>query len=143
MTNDRNALRHKMTIIDKEIEDAKKEIIEHKRTTEEVLKEKNNLAKMVVKTQAVNKEQGRLIKIQQKSKEKLEQELDMFFMENNKQKKEIASLQKEKDRCAESQIELTKKIEDLVEEVRQKKVKLISNDFKVFIINHLRCTFLN
>lgn len=65
----------------------------------------------------------KLIRIQEQSKRKLESEIDEFKIENNKQKKQIGYLERERDRLAEEELDLTNKIESLMDDIRYKKVR--------------------
>lgn len=65
----------------------------------------------------------KLIRIQEQSRQKLEMEIDDFKIENSKQKKQIISLERERDRLAEEQLDLTSKIDSLLHEITSKKVK--------------------
>lgn len=65
----------------------------------------------------------KIIKIQEQSKRKLESEIDEFKLETGKQRKQISYLERERDRLAEEELDLTNKIETLMEDIRYKKVK--------------------
>lgn len=120
---DRANLRQRISIFEKEIDDYKKYVDEDKRQIETLMKEKEILSKSLQRQQAVQMDQNKLIFIQEQSKKKLELELDTYFIESGKQKKMISQLERERDRLAEEQIDLTQTIEDNMEEIRQKKVK--------------------
>lgn len=64
----------------------------------------------------------KLIRIQEQSRQKLEVEIDDFKLENSKQKKQIISLERERDRLAEEQLDLTSRIDNLMYEIGMKKV---------------------
>lgn len=64
----------------------------------------------------------KLIKIQEQRNSKLETEIDEFKIENNKQKKQIGYLERERDRLVEEQIDLSNSIENLMDDIRDKKV---------------------
>lgn len=65
----------------------------------------------------------KIIKIQEQSKRKLESEIDEFKLETGKQRKQISYLERERDRLAEEELDLTNKIETLMEDIRYKKVE--------------------
>lgn len=75
---------------------------------------------------AVNKDQSKLIKIQEQGKKKLESELDNFIIDTNKQTKQILTLERQKNSLAEEQLNLTKKIEDSMDDIKLKKVTINS-----------------
>ncbi|CAH1154041.1 unnamed protein product [Phaedon cochleariae] len=119
--NDRNNLRQRVAVFEKEIDDYKKYIDEDKRNMDVLAKEKDVLNKSLQRQQAVQKEQSKLIYIQEQSKKKLELELDTFFVESGKQKKKLSQLERERDKLAEDQLELTTTIEENMEDIRLKK----------------------
>ncbi|CAH2007025.1 unnamed protein product [Acanthoscelides obtectus] len=124
LNSDRTKLRQRIYMLEKEMDDFKKYIDEDKRHIEGMMKEKDVLTKSVQRMQVLQQDQNKLIFIQEQSKKKLEVELDLYFIENNKQKKAIGQLERERDKLAEDHIELTQTIEDNMEDIRQKKVMI-------------------
>lgn len=119
---DRNNMRQRIAILEKEIDDYKRFADEDKRILDTVNKEKDVLNKTIQRQQVVANDQLKLIQIQDQSKKKLELELDSFFLESGKQKKQIHQLERERDKLAEEQLELAKTIEDNMDDIREKKV---------------------
>lgn len=119
---DRNNLRVRLMTMERQIEDIKKFYDEDKRTIETLTKEKDILNKALIRQQGMQKDLNKLIQIQEQSKKKLEVELDTIFVENSKQKKIISQLERERDKFAEEQLDLSRTIEEHVEEIRIKKV---------------------
>lgn len=66
-----------------------------------------------------------MIKIQEQQKKKLENELDMFYLETNKQKKVISRLERERERLAEEHLDMTRQIEEAMEQIKLKKVSVL------------------
>lgn len=64
----------------------------------------------------------KLIKIQEQARRKLVSEIDTHIIEGNKKIKQICYLEKERDRLLEEQLNLTKKIEDYMDEAKLRKV---------------------
>lgn len=64
----------------------------------------------------------KLIKIQDQRNTKLETEIDEFKIETKKQMKQISYLERERDRLVEEQIDLSNNIENLMDDIRDKKV---------------------
>lgn len=123
--NDRMSLRHRIAQFERQIDEFKKYMDEDKRAMEGLVKEKDVLNKTLQRQQALQKDTAKLIHIQEQTRKKLELELDTFFIESGKQKKNINQLERERDRLAEEQIELTQTIQDNMEDIRIKKVHLI------------------
>lgn len=88
---------------------------------------------------AMTQDHLKLIRIQEQGRHKLELEIDDFKMENAKQRKQISSLERERDRLAEEQLDLTSKIDNLMYEITTKKVQF--QFFTEAFDNH-RCAFL-
>lgn len=122
LVNDRLGLRHRIFQFEKQIEEFKRYMDEDKRAMEGLVKEKDSLNKTLQRQQALQKDTAKLIHIQEQTRKKLELELDTFFIESGKQKKLINQLERERDRLAEEQIELTQTIQDNMEDIRIKKV---------------------
>lgn len=127
LVNDRLGLRHRIYQFEKQIEEFKKYMDEDKRAMEGMVKEKDGLNKTLQRQQALQKDTAKLIHIQEQTRKKLELELDTFFIESGKQKKLINQLERERDRLAEEQIELTQTIQDNMEDIRIKKVSIQSS----------------
>lgn len=119
---DRTNMRQRIAVLEKEIDDYKRFADEDKRILDTVNKEKDVLNKTIQRQQVVASDQLKLIQIQDQSKKKLELELDSFFLESGKQKKQIHQLERERDKLAEEQLELAKTIEDNMDDIREKKV---------------------
>nr|CAH7768036.1 unnamed protein product [Callosobruchus chinensis] len=124
INSDRSKLRQRIFMLEKEMDDFKKYIDEDKRHIEGLVKEKDTLTKNAQRMEVLKQDQNKLIFIQEQSKKKLEVELDLYFIENNKQKKQIGQLERERNKLAEEHIELTQTIEDHLEDIRQKKVMI-------------------
>ncbi|KAJ8965219.1 hypothetical protein NQ314_004289 [Rhamnusium bicolor] len=118
---DRNNLRIRISAFEKQIDEFKKYGDNDKRMIDTLIKEKEILSKTLQRQQGVQKDLNKLIQIQEQSKKKLEFELDLFFVESGKLKKTISGLERERDRLAEEQLDLTKTIEEHMEDIRLKK----------------------
>ncbi|XP_030757675.1 cilia- and flagella-associated protein 58-like [Sitophilus oryzae] len=118
---DKNSMRQRIALLEHEIDDYKRFAMEDKRIIETINKEKDVLNKTILRQQVVARDQLKLIQIQDQSKKKLELELDSFFIESGKHKKQIHHLEVERDRLAEEQQDLTKTIEDNLDDIREKK----------------------
>lgn len=128
---DRNNMRQRIAILEKEIDDYKRFADEDKRILDTVNKEKDVLNKTIQRQQVVASDQLKLIQIQDQSKKKLELELDSFFLESGKQKKQIHQLERERDKLAEEQLELAKTIEDNMDDIREKKAHIFDLKKKI------------
>lgn len=73
----------------------------------------------------------KLIKIQEQARRKLVSEIDNNIIEGNKKIKQISYLEKERDRLLEEQLNLTKKIEDFMDDAKLKKVRKSRQSIKI------------
>ncbi|CAG9771320.1 unnamed protein product [Ceutorhynchus assimilis] len=121
---DRHYMRQRIAVLEKEVDDYKRFMEEDRRALEAASKDKEGLNKTIQRHQAAARDQEKLIQIQNQSKKKLEIELDTFFIESGKQKKQIHQLERERDKLAEEQLELTKTIEDNMDDIRAKKAQI-------------------
>ncbi|XP_050310350.1 cilia- and flagella-associated protein 58-like [Anthonomus grandis grandis] len=134
ITLEKTNIRQRVALLEREIDDYKRFADDDKRAMETINKEKDILNKTIQRQQVVARDQLKLIQIQDQSKKKLEVELDSFFLESGKQKKQIHQLERERDKLAEEQLDLTKTIEDCMDDIRQKKGHIF--DLKKTITEH-------
>lgn len=125
VSNDRLNLRQRIGQFERQIDEFKRYMDDDRRVVDGLSKEKDILNKTLQRQQALQKDTAKLIHIQEQTRKKLELELDTFFIESGKQKKMISQLERERDRLAEEQIELTQTIQDNMEDIRVKKVSSI------------------
>lgn len=123
MIEERDKLRHTIHGLEKELDKELAVIEEDKRQMEFMTREKDILNKNVLRHQALTRDHVKLLKLQQQTKKKLELEIESYQIERGKQAKQVSYLEKEKDRLLEEELDLTKKIEDTMEDVRLKKVQ--------------------
>lgn len=121
---DRLKCRQKIALMEKEIDDLKKQADSDKRTVEASMREKDLLNKSILKQQGLSQDQQKLIKIFEQQKKNLETDLDLFFTENNKQKKTISKLERERERLNEEHLDLGRQIGDLMEQIKLKKAQI-------------------
>ncbi|XP_045475100.1 cilia- and flagella-associated protein 58-like [Harmonia axyridis] len=121
---ERNKLRQRLIIIEKEVDDMKKQADSEKRAMDSIAREKDIMNKSIMRQQGLAQEQQKLIKIQEQQKKKLEGELDMFYLETNKQKKVISRLERERERLADEHLDMTRQIEEAMEQIKLKKTQI-------------------
>ncbi|KAK9886136.1 hypothetical protein WA026_014923 [Henosepilachna vigintioctopunctata] len=124
VVQDRLKLRQRLFILEKDMDDMKKHADGEKRATEAIIREKDLLNKSILRQQGIAQEQQKVIKIQEQQKRKLEGELDIFYLETNKQKKLIARLEREKERFADEHLEMARQIEDALDQIKLRKVQI-------------------
>ncbi|XP_044753434.1 cilia- and flagella-associated protein 58-like [Coccinella septempunctata] len=124
VVQDRNKLRQRLVIIEKEVDDMKKQADAEKRAMDSIAREKEIMNKSIMRQQGVAQEQQKLIKIQEQQKKKLENELDLFYLETNKQKKIISRLERERERLADEHLDMTRQIEEAMDQIKLKKTQI-------------------
>ncbi|XP_017780088.1 PREDICTED: cilia- and flagella-associated protein 58-like [Nicrophorus vespilloides] len=118
---DRNKLRQVIAEMEMDLQGRKRQADSDKRNIENLSREKEILNKNLMRQQAVGRDHIKLIKVQEQAKRKLESDIDNHVIETRKQNKQISYLEKERDRLLEEELDLTKKIEDTLDEVKLKK----------------------
>ncbi|KAF2901963.1 hypothetical protein ILUMI_04223 [Ignelater luminosus] len=121
---DRDKIRQLYVNMEKEIEQFKKQSDLDKRTIDGMNREKDILNKNILKQQVLVKDHVKLIKIQEQSKKKLENEIDDLIGDSQKQRKQISYLEKERDRLIEEELDLTAKIEETMDDIKLKKAEI-------------------
>ncbi|KAF5307653.1 hypothetical protein FQR65_LT06708 [Abscondita terminalis] len=121
VVEERNKLDQNQLNIEKQMALYKKQTEADQRTINTMSKEKEMLNQNILKHQALLREHITLIKMQEQSKKKLTAEIEEHVEEISKQRKNLTSLEKERDRLVEEGLDLTQKIEDTLDEVKMKK----------------------
>ncbi|KAL3268053.1 hypothetical protein HHI36_007182 [Cryptolaemus montrouzieri] len=124
LVQERNKIRQRLMLLEKEIDDMKKQADIEKRAMDAFAREKEIMNKSIMRHQGVSVEQQKLIKIQDQQKKKLEGELDMFYLETNKQKKAISRLERERERLAEEHLDMARQMEEAMDQIKMKKTQI-------------------
>ncbi|KAK9712724.1 CutC family [Popillia japonica] len=124
MNIDREKLRQMIGNMSREIDLMKRQTDNDRRSLEHLTREKDIMNKNMVRQQAVSRDHVKLIKIQEQARRKLVSEIDTHIIEGNKKIKQICYLEKERDRLLEEQLNLTKKIEDYMDEAKLRKAEI-------------------
>ncbi|XP_033609267.1 cilia- and flagella-associated protein 58 [Cryptotermes secundus] len=116
---------------EKNLETAKKQAENSKKICDDLQREKDNLNKNILKAAGAAYEQQEKIKLQEQVKRNLEQGIDNFKSEVNKQRKIVASLEEERDRYVLESQKLTQKLQDTLAEVKLKQVSIVDYKKKI------------
>lgn len=76
----------------------------------------------MIRVQNVSEQHVKLIKIQEQSKRKMENDLNNMKNEVQQQKKEMHKMEKERNRAIEETMDLTQQVEDAMDEIKLKQV---------------------
>lgn len=134
LKTDNDKIRQLVMQMEHEVDEAKKKAEEFKRQLEKFTRDKDIITKNMLRQQGVQRDQLKLIKVQQQAKRKLESEIYNYVIERGNTAKQIKYLEKERDRLVEDQLELTKKIEDYMDEFKLKKVRKRSTFYMLTVI---------
>ncbi|KFP39182.1 Coiled-coil domain-containing protein 147, partial [Chlamydotis macqueenii] len=95
--HERNTLKNKISGLEKELEAAKKQAEIDKRAIDELMRERTMLNKNLVKATNATQKQINLLKLHEQTKKNLEEEIQNYKNEAQKQRKIIYQLEKERD----------------------------------------------
>ncbi|PVD31041.1 hypothetical protein C0Q70_10318 [Pomacea canaliculata] len=105
----RETLRAQITGLERELEAAKKQAETDKKGIEDLVRERDILNKNLLKAAGATQKQLHLVKLHEQSKKNLEQEIQNYKEEAQKQRKIIYQLEKERDRYINEASDLTQK----------------------------------
>ncbi|NXJ90815.1 CFA58 protein, partial [Corythaixoides concolor] len=95
--HERNTLKNQVSGLERELEAAKKQAEIDKKAVDELLRERDMLSKKLVKATSTTQKQINLVKLHEQSKKNLEEEIQSYKNEAQKQRKIIYQLEKERD----------------------------------------------
>ncbi|NXK07397.1 CFA58 protein, partial [Herpetotheres cachinnans] len=108
--HERNTLKNQITGLERELEAAKKQAEIDKKAIDALVRERDMLSKNLVKANNANQKQISLVKLHEQSKKSLEEEIENYKNEAQKQRKIIYQLEKERDSFINETSELKQKV---------------------------------
>ncbi|XP_027645096.2 cilia- and flagella-associated protein 58 [Falco peregrinus] len=108
--HERNTLKNQIIGLERELEAAKKQAEIDKKAIDALVKEKDLLNQHLVKANSATQKQISLVKIHEQSKKSLEEEIEKYKSEAQKQRKIIYQLEKDRDSFINETSELKEKI---------------------------------
>ncbi|NXY43113.1 CFA58 protein, partial [Ceuthmochares aereus] len=108
--HERNTLTNKISGLERDLEASKKQGEIDKKAINELLRERDTLSKNLLKATSATQKQVNLVKLHEQSKRNLEQEIQSYKNEAQKQRKIIYQLEKERDCFINETSELKQKI---------------------------------
>ncbi|KFZ58598.1 Coiled-coil domain-containing protein 147, partial [Antrostomus carolinensis] len=108
--HERNTLKNEISGLERELEAAKKQAEIDKKAIGELVREKNMLSKNLVKATSATQKQINLVKLHEQTKKNLEEEIQNYKNEAQKQRKIIYQLEKERDCFINETNELKQKV---------------------------------
>ncbi|KAI0235754.1 Cilia- and flagella-associated protein 58 [Lamellibrachia satsuma] len=127
----REILKNQITALDKELEVSKKQVEQDRKAIDELVRERDILNKNMLKASANTQKQLNLVKLHEQSKKNLEQEIQNYKEEAQKQRKIIYQLEKERDRYINEASDLTQKVLQHMEDVKVREMQIFDYKKKI------------
>ncbi|XP_059802993.1 cilia- and flagella-associated protein 58 [Hypanus sabinus] len=128
LDHQRETLKNLTVSLEKELESTKKQVELDKKAVDELVRERDILNKNVLKAVGATEKQMNLVKLHEQSKKVLDQEVQNYNLEAQKQRKIIFHLEKERDRYINEASNLTQKVLQYMEDI--KVLEMQNFDFK-------------
>jgi len=127
----RETLKGQIGGLDRELEASKKQSEQDKKAIDELVRERDILNKNMLKAAANTQKQLNLVKLHEQSKKNLEQEIQNYKEEAQKQRKIIYQLEKERDRYINEASDLTQKVLQHMEDVKVREMQIFDYKKKI------------
>ncbi|KAK3094779.1 hypothetical protein FSP39_006145 [Pinctada imbricata] len=124
----RETLKSQIIGLERELEAAKKQAEVDKKTIDDRTRERDILQKSMLKAASATQKQLHLVKLHEQSKKNLEQDIQNYREEAQKQRKIIYQLEKERDRYINEASDLTQRVLQHMEDVKVREMQIF--DFK-------------
>ncbi|XP_076437561.1 cilia- and flagella-associated protein 58-like [Babylonia areolata] len=128
---ERETLRSQITGQERELDAAKKQAEADKKAIEDLVRERDILNKNLLKAAGATQKQLHLVKLHEQSKKNLEQEIQNYKEEAQKQRKIIYQLEKERDRYINEASDLTQKVLQHMEDVKVREMQIFDYKKKI------------
>ncbi|KAK2163802.1 hypothetical protein LSH36_74g11133 [Paralvinella palmiformis] len=127
----RETLRGQINALERELEISKKQNEQDKKAIDEFVRERDILNKNLLKAASNTNKQLNLVKLHEQSKKNLEQEIQNYKEEAQKQRKIIYQLEKERDRYINEASDLTQKVLQHMEDVKVREMQIFDYKKKI------------
>ncbi|XP_041369085.1 cilia- and flagella-associated protein 58-like [Gigantopelta aegis] len=127
----RETLKGQVLGLERELEAAKKQAENDKKTIDDLIRERDILNKNLLKAASATQKQLHLVKLHEQSKKNLEQEIQNYKEEAQKQRKIIYQLEKERDRYINEASDLTQKVLQHMEDVKVREMQIFDYKKKI------------
>ncbi|XP_058235991.1 cilia- and flagella-associated protein 58-like [Hemibagrus wyckioides] len=127
----RETLKNQITGLEKEMEMAQKQTESDKKKIDELIREKDMLSKNMIKAANATEKQLNLVKLNEQTKKKLDQEILNYRDEAQKQRKIIFQLEKERDRYINEASDLTQKVLSHMEDLKVREMEIFEYKKKI------------
>jgi len=127
----KETLKSQIVGLERELEASKKQAEMDKKAIDELVRERDILNKNMLKATANTQKQLNLVKLHEQSKKNLEQEIQNYKEEAQKQRKIIYQLEKERDRYINEASDLTQKVLQHMEDVKVREMQIFDYKKKI------------
>ncbi|XP_064630786.1 cilia- and flagella-associated protein 58-like [Lineus longissimus] len=127
----KETLKNQITGLERELESAKKQAELDKKAIDDLVRERDILNKNMLKAASATQKQLNLVKLHEQSKKNLEQEIQNYKEEAQKQRKIIYQLEKERDRYINEASDLTQKVLQHMEDVKVREMQIFDYKKKI------------
>lgn len=127
----RDTLKSQIGGLERELDVMKKQAEVDKKQTDELVRERDILNKNLLKSSHATQKQMNLVRLHEQSKKNLEQEIQNYKDEAQKQRKIIYQLEKERDRYINEASDLTQKVLQHMEDVKVREMQIFDYKKKI------------
>ncbi|CAH1783677.1 unnamed protein product [Owenia fusiformis] len=127
----KETLKSQIIALDRELETNKKQSEADKKAIDDLVRERDILNKNMLKAAGATQKQLNLVKLHEQSKQTLEQEIQNYKDEAQKQRKIIYQLEKERDRYINEASDLTQKVLQHMEDVKVREMQIFDYKKKI------------
>merc|ERR1712019_271255 len=127
----KETLKNQISALDKELESSKKQQEVDKKAIDDLVRERDILNKNLLKAACATKKQSGLVRLHEQAKKNLEQEIQNYKDEAQKQRKIIYQLEKERDRYINEASDLTQKVLQHMEDVKVREMQIFDYKKKI------------
>ncbi|XP_071792879.1 cilia- and flagella-associated protein 58-like [Asterias amurensis] len=127
----KETLKSQIVALEREIETNKKQVEMDRKAIDDLVRERDILNKNLLKAANATQKQLNLVKLHEQSKKNLEQEIQNYKDEAQKQRKIIYQLEKERDRYINEASDLTQKVLQHMEDVKVREMQIFDYKKKI------------
>ncbi|XP_013394677.1 cilia- and flagella-associated protein 58 [Lingula anatina] len=127
----KETLKSQIVGLERELEALKKQSEADRKAIDDLVRERDILNKNMLKAAAATQKQHNLVKLHEQSKKNLEQEIQNYKEEAQKQRKIIYQLEKERDRYINEASDLTQKVLQHMEDVKVREMQIFDYKKKI------------
>ncbi|XP_068709686.1 cilia- and flagella-associated protein 58-like [Montipora foliosa] len=127
----KETLKGQIAGLEKELESSKKQAEADKKAIDDLVRERDILNKNLLKAAGATQKQLGLVRLHEQTKKNLEQEIQNYKDEAQKQRKIIYQLEKERDRYINEASELTQKVLQHMEDVKIREMQIFDYKKKI------------